>query len=456
MLSKPSARAASTLALFLLAACSSPFIAVDEDEPQPDAASSEPSPDGSAPDGGPIDAPNDAPDAAILGQLAFTTQPSDSIAGEKLESAIHIAIQDEEGNPVSDLDATITLTLAGGLDGATLRGTTTVTASSGVAIFDDLFVDHPDKEYTLLAEASGFTQAASAPFRVRLVLDSLSAGEEHVCGLSATGKAYCWGRNTHGQLGDGTTQRRPRPTPVSTNLVFASLSAGERHSCGLTKAGKAYCWGDNEYGQLGTEAIEAQYAPVAVSGDLVFTALSAGGHHSCGLTEKLDKQANVYCWGQNEHGQLGNESNADSHEPVPVAAEDHTFALLSAGKTHTCGLDAAGQPYCWGSNGNGKLGDGSKTSSFTPTAVSMGSIPRFVSVSAGANHTCGITPGAEAYCWGANGNGQLGIGGTGGKTRPETAVVDQTFISVKPGNNHSRGISTEGKAYCWAAICSSS
>src|SRR5207247_1427933 len=136
--------------------------------------------------------------------------------------------------------------------------------------------------------------------------------------------------------------------------------------------------------------------PVGVSaGGLTFTAVSAGAYHTCGLTTG----GAAYCWGSNDNGELGNGSTTSSSVPVAVTAPGLTFTAVSAGGCHTCGVTPSGAVYCWGSNAYGQLGNGSTTSSSVPVAVSAGG-RTFTAVSAGYLHTCGLTSGGAGYCWG--------------------------------------------------------
>jgi alpha-tubulin suppressor-like RCC1 family protein len=134
---------------------------------------------------------------------------------------------------------------------------------------------------------------------------ALVAGNQHTCGLTEVGVAYCWGDNYSGQTGCSPLTYGTAPTspcPVGGHHRFTQLTAGDWHTCGLTSTGTAYCWGDNFYGQLGNPAGEwFFYDPVLVEGSLAFTVLVAGGEHTCGLRQRGD----VYCWGWNYSGQLG-------------------------------------------------------------------------------------------------------------------------------------------------------
>jgi alpha-tubulin suppressor-like RCC1 family protein len=176
--------------------------------------------------------------------------------------------------------------------------------------------------------------------------------------------------NWGGTLGDGTSSGdRNIPVLVAGGLGFASVRAGSQHTCGLTTGGAAYCWGRNLFGELGDgtptspENPANQNIPVLVSGGLSFASVSAGGFHSCGVTPGGD----AYCWGGNRAGELGDGTFTDRNIPVLVSG-GLSFASVSVGEP-TCGVTPGGEAYCWGPNGAGSLGDGTTTKSATPVRV---------------------------------------------------------------------------------------
>ena len=308
----------------------------------------------------------------------------------------------------------------------------------------------------------GFSDQILVPTLVvgGLTFQSASAARFHTCGLTQSGDAYCWGPNEHGEGGGSTLT--PNPMPVSGGLSFQSVSAGEVHSCGVTTGGDAYCWGGNGDGQLGDGTQVRRLTPTPVSGGLVFQSISAGVLHTCALTTGGD----AYCWGRKSDGELGDGSNTGPEQCIganpcsttPLAvAGGLTFQSVSAGSAHTCGLTTDGDAYCWGSNLNGKLGDGSDTGpeqcvggnpcSTTPLAVAGGHT--FQSVSAGRLHSCAVTTGGEAYCWGRNDDGQLGDGTTAVRLLPTRVFAAVPFQSVSAGRSHTCGHTTDGDAYCW-------
>ncbi len=280
-----------------------------------------------------------------------------------------------------------------------------------------------------------------------LTFSSLAAGYAHTCGISTAGQAYCWGDNESGALGNpGAGSSSSAPVAVSGGLTFTTLTAGYAHTCGLTVSGKAYCWGADESGELGIGTIgQDSPTPVAVSGGLTFASISAGGVYTCGITTG----GAGYCWGSNAYGVLGDGATADS--PVPVAVVGAlNLASISAGVYHTCAVTTNGAAYCWGAGENGQLGTGfTSLNSTTPMAVVGGHT--FVSIATGELSTCGITTNGAAYCWGAGSFGELGNGGTTQSTTPQLVSGSHTFTGrITSGISfHFCAPTTATTAYCW-------
>ena len=176
-------------------------------------------------------------------------------------------------------------------------------------------------------------------------------------------RSYCAGDNRWGQTGSDINPG----VNYLRDYIFASTAASANHACGLTPGGAAWCWGKGSEGQLGNGTYVASSAqPVSVTPGRVFTSLAAdaASNHTCGLGTSGD----AWCWGYNYFGQLGTGDTANRANPVAVGG-GLTFASLAVGGNHTCGLTHAGVAWCWGLNVNGQLGDGSRANRTTPGLV---------------------------------------------------------------------------------------
>ena len=240
--------------------------------------------------------------------------------------------------------------------------------------------------------AAGNTAArlpqAGASFRVRVGMENKerfmsakqsSAGFYHSCAIVLNDKAYCWGSNNNGQLGNGSTTSSRVPVAVNMSGVLAGktikqISVGEYHTCAVASDDKAYCWGSNNNGQLGNGSTANSRVPVAVNMSGVLAGktikqISAGGDHSCVIASD-DK---LYCWGFNSNGELGNNSSVSSSVPVAVNTDGvlagKVIKQMSAGFSNTCAVDSGYGIYCWGYNSNGQLGNNSTNNSRVPTYV---------------------------------------------------------------------------------------
>ncbi len=161
-------------------------------------------------------------------------------------------------------------------------------------------------------------RAAPTPVAGGVSFAALAAGAEFVCGLTPAGVLYCWGQNNYGQLAQGQIRQSiTTPGLVAGDLRLASLTAGYAHACGLAPDGRAYCWGANSTGAVGDGSSEAiRPAPIPVAGGLTFQLLVAGSDHTCGVTSS----ASLYCWGSNGVGQLGDSTFTSRNSPVLIPA----------------------------------------------------------------------------------------------------------------------------------------
>jgi alpha-tubulin suppressor-like RCC1 family protein len=313
-----------------------------------------------------------------------------------------------------------------------------------------------DRQFT--ADVFTFRYPASLQFR------SVSTSGDHTCALTAGGEAYCWGLNDYGQLGtDAIMDRCARvqtaagflavirkmrcsevPVAVKTSLRFTSVSVGPQATCAIATTGAAYCWGINTAGQAGTgNSDEIVRVPTVVAGGFTFRSVDVSGFSACGVST----QNVAYCWGSNVNGVLGDGSESSSATPVRVAG-DRSWRSVSADLT-TCGTTTAGIAYCWGSNRLGTAGVMPETQSCrnsapcvtTPTRV--GGDVTFSRVETGLGLTCGLSTDGVAYCWGEQ------AGPSRSTTHVPTLVPgDFRFTSI-----HTRdgpcALTADGATYCW-------
>jgi alpha-tubulin suppressor-like RCC1 family protein len=280
--------------------------------------------------------------------------------------------------------------------------------------------------------------AASAPLPFREV----SGGIDHTCGITTDNRAYCWGSNGWGQLGDGTRENRSRPVAVAGGLRFHQVSAGGwDHTCGVTTDFKLYCWGSG--GNLGDGTTNPSSIPVPAAGARPYLQVDAGIGHTCaiGSTDR-----HVYCWGGNNAGQLGNGTNTGSTRPVPVA-DTRRFRQVAAGDAHTCGVTMAGAVLCWGSDSHGQIGDGA-TRQNRPVPTRIASARQFNQISAFWSFSCALAIDGRAFCWGEGGGG-LGDGSTVDRYEPRAVAGGISFVQIATGSAHTCARTSANQLYCW-------
>ncbi len=240
---------------------------------------------------------------------------------------------------------------------------------------------------------------------------SITTGYTHTCGIDTAGAAWCWGDNNYGELGDTTNTIRFTPVKVknadgSDFSAMSAISGGGAYTCGIEKStGKAWCWGANSYGGLGDTTTVPKFYPVKVknadgSDFSAVSAISAGGFQTCAIEASSGK---LWCWGDNWYGVLGDLTTNSKSYPVKVLNSDgsdfsatagSSISAISVGRLHACALDTSGAAWCWGNDWYGQIGDGATPNPDVhsyPLAVTGGRT--FTSISAGQYHTVAIDDG---------------------------------------------------------------
>ena len=254
-------------------------------------------------------------------------------------------------------------------------------------------------------------------------------GFGYVCAVALDGRVYCWGSNSNGKIGSGNTSSAlvPSAVKISGALVGKVIkqiepSSAGNHSCVIASDDKAYCWGHNGFGQLGNNNTVNSLTPVAVDTAGVLASktikqIASGGISSCVIASD-DK---AYCWGSNNFGQLGNGNLKNSSTPTPVSTTGvlagKTIKQITAGNSYFCVIASDDKAYCWGGGRRGALGNGSTLSLVisTPTPVSTTGVlagKTIKQITAGTEFTCAIASDDKAYCWGSNSSGELGNNST--------------------------------------------
>lgn len=347
--------------------------------------------------------------------------------------------------------------------------------------------------YSLTAYKSGLgyrSDTGATPIALQqFTLTSISTGYGTACGINIDGKAYCWGYNSYGQIGNGTVSIISNiPQAVDTSGVLKdktliSISASGDHTCAVDSDGKAYCWGHNNYGQLGDNTIVDKHSPVEVDVNSIdnsglagknvksissLTYSSATGSHTCVVAD----DDNAYCWGYNIYGQLGDTTTTLKKVPTLVAMPNglKVKVIARGSGQHTCAIGGDNNAYCWGYNLKGQLGNNSVvTYSSTPVAVDTSGLlfgKTVQNIVTGDYFSCAIASDSNAYCWGYNNYGQLGNGSYGSLADSRfpvavntvngvSALYSKSVASIAAGGNHTCAIANDSKSYCWGLGSSS-
>jgi len=296
----------------------------------------------------------------------------------------------------------------------------------------------------------GIGASADDEFRPVLVpklknVKKVSAGDYSTCAILSGGKLKCWGYNSYGQVGDGSTKDRRRPTQV-TGLTSGvrNVSVGYYHTCAVVKSGKVKCWGHNNYGQLGNGSMDDFHTPKTTARINNASHVSAGVDFTCATVNGKAK-----CWGYNSDGELGDGTTDDRKKPTQVKGLDKGVKKVIAGYYQACAIVNKGRLKCWGYNYYGEVGTGEHGNEYH-TPQNVVGMDRGVSrVDPDYYFTCAVKNG-RAKCFGDNEYNQLGNGDTDPRdvATPVTGLT-KNVVDIDTGYYHACALLKSGAAKCW-------
>lgn len=317
------------------------------------------------------------------------------------------------------------------------------------------------------------TAVAGAPSSIAyLKASEVASGYTHSCAIGAQGYVFCWGQNTYGQLGDGSTADSSSgvlvmpPNGLKVLKGVTSLAVGDSHAC-VVRSGAVYCWGQNTYGQLArdVETVDHSSTPLQVANEIGgpltgVTVVAAGYFHTCALTSG----GTVWCWGSGGSGELGNGTTPDYTTAVQVVGPSSSGYLtgvtqIAAGGENTCALKGDGTVWCWGLGMYGALGNGEAINSAAPVRVdgSGWAGTKVTRIDVGDYHSCVVTAVGGAWCWGFGDGGELGDG-LGASSATPVEVTSGTgsgrlsgVSRITAGYDHTCASLGSGSAWCWGA-----
>ena len=285
---------------------------------------------------------------------------------------------------------------------------------------------------------------ATVPLQVRplLRMAQLEGGQQHACGLTAEGEAYCWGSNGGGRLGAGHSDPVEGVVKVVGPVRFAALTAGQEETCGRSLDGRGYCWG-NGSSLLGDSVLGPYVEPTPIAVTETLAQIDIGWHRSrCAVT----LSGETWCWEHNDFGQLGQgHDKRDIHFPVLLPV-DTTVVDMAMSAVHGCAILASRETWCWGRRG--AIGRVDTTGAKVHVPAPIAGDFKFESLDSGQWATCGLDADGGAWCW--PWDPFLDFLGAGAELPEPTPLPGLAFTSLSVGWQVLCGVLRSGVAKCWS------
>ncbi len=273
-----------------------------------------------------------------------------------------------------------------------------------------------------------------------------------IAGQTVSGTLQAWGDGLSGQLGTGTTGKVTRPVAVTlpTGVTITEVADGGKHTVAVTSTGQVYAWGANADGELGNGTTAPSSLPVLVSlpAGTVVTAVAAGDQDSVAVTST----GQVYAWGNNHYGELGDGSTINRDKPVRVHLPKGIKAVsVTAAYNYSMALTAGGRVYSWGYDGSGQLGNGFLTASEVPTSVKLPKTITIKAIATSGYAGLALTTGGRLFSWGDDGYGQLGNGNFKTSSHPGMVKLPKgvKIKAIAGGSRHALALTESDVVLAW-------
>jgi alpha-tubulin suppressor-like RCC1 family protein len=327
---------------------------------------------------------------------------------------------------------------------------------------DDLGARQPGTEATACGHGGGRCMVCSGALDTCLdgacvpenAPTSIDAGGPTSCAVDRQGTVWCWGGSRFFTLGfEGDSAG---PVRIDLGEAADQVAAGGGYAttvCARTRTTRLLCWGNNGEGQIGIGTTGGPiYPPVEVSGGGAgWSDVAVGHYHAVGV-----RDGRLYGWGDNQYGEGGLPPGTPALTPTPVDDDVTTWWRVSTHDNGGCGIrdvvDGAGDLYCWGDNGEGQLGIGTSGTPLPDGPVPTASPTGYVDASVGPSHACGVRTGGRLFCWGLGDAGRLGTGDAASRAEPtEVAASLAPFSMVTCGDAHTCALTAAGAVYCFGS-----